>query len=137
MPKHNKPLAILSSLTMTDGKNLCDLRTIYNARLNRRIEHLAERSPMDGLRDNVKEGKITYHVKANDYGFIADLFCTFGECNTSKQYNHDLMMDNAHNTNQFRLALLHMIVMTAFSATFTVAFCILAMERIENIYGQR
>ena len=63
-----KQAAILSVLSMTDGKNFANLRTICNARFTMHIYHLAGRSHMDALLKNLQESNWLYHFEANYFG---------------------------------------------------------------------
>ena len=128
-----KPATILSVLRMTKSETFANLRTIYNVRVNMRNEQLAGSSPVEAFLDNLQESEWVNHVEANEVGNIIVLFFAHPDSvQLANQYNHVVVMDCTYKTNRYRMPLLHIIGMTAFNTTFTVGFCFLAMEKLEN-----
>nr|CCA21105.1 Pc21g00130 putative [Albugo laibachii Nc14] len=128
-----KPAAILSSLRMTKSDIFANLRTKYNARVNMRNEQLVWRAPLEAFLENLQESDWLHHVEENEVGNIAFLFFEHPESiKLANHYSHVVVMECTYKTNRYRMPLLQIIGMTAFSTTFTVCFCSLAMEKLEN-----
>ncbi|KAG5565701.1 hypothetical protein RHGRI_001574 [Rhododendron griersonianum] len=123
------PRQILSSLRQRNPKLQAISRTIYNTKVKLRKEHLAGRSVIQTLFEEVCQGDFIFDVAYDQDGHLTHLFFAHPSSITmTKSYSNVFVMDCTYKTNKYKMPLLDIIGVSSFNSSFYSCFAFLAKE---------
>jgi len=140
------PRRILSTLGHQGEGFQAIAKTIYNEKTRLRKAELGDRPPLIALIHSLGEANYRFHYECNSDDQLIQLFFAHPRSvELAVKYPFILVMDCTYKTNRFRMPMLHVIGMTSFNTSFTVAVAFLkeetepyyrwALEQVANLYG--
>jgi hypothetical protein len=129
------PKQIMTALRQDEPSTFitaCDVRNECNAA---RVEYLSGRSPIEALLDELSTPEWIFKLKNDNENRLQNLFFMHQKQKYLFRAHPDiLMMDCTYRTNRFRVPLLHIVGRTNLNTTFSIGFCFLRTETIEDYY---
>jgi hypothetical protein len=123
------PKNILSTLRMDNPNTQVISQTIYNERVRLRKSELYQRPSLMCLIDILQEAGYNFGYQCNAVDELTHLFYAHPACvKLVEKFPYTVVIDCTYKTNRFKMPMLHVVGMTSFNTSFTVAVAFLQEE---------